>query len=79
VIGSLADEVRNRPKLPAPAIRQEIRRKADVPQDRMARELGVHRVTFLRWERGDRTPRGENRAAYARLLRELDEATHTAA
>jgi DNA-binding XRE family transcriptional regulator len=79
VIGSLADEVRVRPQLPAPAIRQAIRRKADVPQDRMARELGVHRVTFLRWERGDRTPRRDHKDAYARLLRELDEATRAAA
>jgi DNA-binding transcriptional regulator YiaG len=78
-MGSLTDEVRARPKLPAPAIRQAIRRQADVPQDRMARELGVHRVTFLRWERGDRSPRGAHLDAYARLLRELDEATHAVA
>lgn len=78
-MGLLADEVRARPKLPDPAARQEIRRRANIPQDRMARELGVHRVTFLRWERGDRTPRGEHRSAYARLLRELDEATRAAA
>jgi DNA-binding transcriptional regulator YiaG len=79
VIGSLAEEVRSRPKLPDPAVRQAIRRKADVPQDRMARELGVHRVTFLRWEHGDRTPRGAHLEAYSRLLRELDEATSVAA
>ena len=78
MIGSLAEEVRSRPKLPDPAVRQAIRRKADVPQDRMAQELGVHRVTFLRWERGDRTPRGAQLDAYARLLRELDEVTHAA-
>jgi DNA-binding transcriptional regulator YiaG len=79
VTQSLADEVRSRPKLPVPAVRQAIRRKAEVAQDRMARELGVHRVTFLRWERGDRTPRGAQLDAYARLLRELDEATQSAA
>lgn len=45
----------------------------------MARELGVHRVTFLRWERGDRTPRGAHLDAYSRLLRELDEATRAVA
>lgn len=75
----LLDEVRARPQLPTPDVRQAIRRKAHVPQDRMARELGVHRVTFLRWERGDRTPRGAQLDAYARLLRELEEATHVAA
>jgi DNA-binding XRE family transcriptional regulator len=78
-MGSLADEVRSRPKLPVPAVRQAIRQKAEVAQDRMARELGIHRVTFLRWERGDRNPRGEHLNAYARLLRELDEATQSAA
>jgi DNA-binding transcriptional regulator YiaG len=78
-MGLLADEVRTRPKLPSPAVRQEIRRKADVAQDRMAQELGVHRVTFLRWERGDRTPRGARLDAYAQLLRDLDEATRAAA
>jgi HTH-type transcriptional regulator/antitoxin MqsA len=79
VIGSLVDEVRNRPKLPERAVREAIRLKAGVPQHRMAQEFGVHRVTFLRWERGDRTPRGAHLAAYARLLSELDEATGTAA
>jgi DNA-binding transcriptional regulator YiaG len=78
-MGSLADEVRSKPKLPVPAVRKAIRDKAEVPQDRMAQELGVHRVTFLRWERGDRTPRGAHLSAYARLLRELDEATTAAA
>lgn len=79
MIGSLIDEVRSRPRLPVPAIRQAIRLKADVPQDRMAQELGVHRVTFLRWENGDRTPRGAHLEAYSRLLHELDEATSAAA
>lgn len=78
-MGSLIDEVRARPKLPPPAERQAIRLKAGVPQDRMARELDVHRVTFLRWERGDRNPRREHLDAYARLLHELDEATRAAA
>ncbi len=34
----------------------------------MAAELGVHRLTFIRWENGTHDPRGANRERYARLL-----------
>jgi len=37
----------------------------------MAAELGVHRLTFVRWETGVHEPRGENAERYARLLAEL--------
>lgn len=73
-MGSLADEVRSRPRLPAPEVRRAIRQRADVSQDRMARELGVDRVTLLRWEQGTRSPRGAQLAAYAALLSDLDAA-----
>ncbi len=55
-------------KLPSPKIRRAIRQSATVTQVRMAAELGVHRVTFARWENGELEPRGDNRARYARLL-----------
>jgi DNA-binding transcriptional regulator YiaG len=58
-------------KLPSPRIRRAIRQAAAVTQVRMAAELGVHRVTFARWETGDLEPRGDNRTHYARLLAEL--------
>ena len=58
-------------KLPPPRIRRAIRQAAAVTQVRMATELGVHRVTFARWETGDLEPRGDNRAHYARLLDQL--------
>ena len=69
---SLADEIRAE-RLPSPLIARAIRESADVTQERVADALEVHRLTVARWESGERRPRGANRAAYARLLRELQE------
>ena len=58
----------------SPALRAEdeaIREGAGVSQVRLARALGVHRVTVARWESGDRTPRGTLRERYTALLDEL--------
>ena len=68
---SLIDEVKARRGLPTPALAREVRRAAGVSQERIARELGVARVTVARWECGIRTPRGELLVAYASLLSEL--------
>ena len=73
-MGRLADEVRARPLLPAPAQRKAIRKAVDATIDEVARELGVHRVTVARWESGDREPCGARKTAYAVLLRELNDA-----
>lgn len=51
-----------------------IRIAAGVSQQRMATELGVHRMTLLRWENGTRRPRGDARVNYAQLLAELQKA-----
>ncbi len=45
--------------------------RAHVSQTRMAAELGIHRLTLVRWENGEIEPTGENRERYARLLAEL--------
>ncbi|MCM3554524.1 helix-turn-helix domain-containing protein [Janibacter melonis] len=71
---SLLDEVRDIRTLPEPAVARLIRVSAGVSQERLARELGVHRMTVQRWESGTRRPRGRTRAQYARLLTELHEA-----
>jgi transcriptional regulator with XRE-family HTH domain len=68
---SLIDEVKARRGLPAPALAREVRRAAGISQERVARELGVARVTVARWECGIRTPRGKLMVAYAALLSEL--------
>jgi DNA-binding XRE family transcriptional regulator len=69
---NLIEEVRAR-QLPAAKVRRAIRLAAGVSQVRMAAELGVHRLTFVRWENGSIEPRGDNREHYARLLAELQQ------
>jgi len=68
---SLTDEIRSTKNLPAPATARMIRVTAGVSQARMAEELGVHRMTVVRWERGSRRPRGAARVRYAELLRDI--------
>jgi DNA-binding transcriptional regulator YiaG len=69
---TLIEEVRAR-RLPPPTVRRAIRLAAGVSQVRMAGELGVHRLTFVRWETGAHEPQGERRERYARLLAELQQ------
>lgn len=68
---SLLDEVRQAKKLPPPNTARMIRLASGVTQERLARELGVHRMTVHRWETGERSPRGIHRVMYAQLLDEL--------
>lgn len=70
----LIEEVRANQALPAPAVARMIRATAGVSQERLARELGVHRMTVARWESGRRRPRGTVRAAYSALLSDLQRA-----
>jgi len=72
---SLLDEVRESLSLPGPAAARQIREAAGVSQARLAAELGVHELTVYRWEAGARTPRGELRRSYSRLLAELGTVT----
>ncbi len=67
----LIDEVRQARTLPDPQVARMIRVTADVSQERVAQELGVHRMTVARWETGQRRPRGAMRARYAELLQAL--------
>lgn len=74
---NLIEEVRYRQgrTLPPPAERRAIRIAAQVTQVRMAEELGVTRVTLVRWE-NDVYPVPPTQAArYAELLAALKEAT----
>jgi transcriptional regulator with XRE-family HTH domain len=74
-MSELVAEVKDALSLPPPPVARAIRESAHVTQERMAEELGVHRVTLARWEQdGGRSPRGELRARYARLLRDLQQA-----
>jgi DNA-binding transcriptional regulator YiaG len=74
-MSALLEEVRESLSLPAPDVARQIREAAGVSQARLAGELGVHELTVQRWEAGTRTPHGELRRAYGRLLAELDQVT----
>lgn len=74
-MSSLLDEVRTRPKLPAPGMAKAIRRAAGVTQARLAAELDVHPVTLSRWETGVRKPQGMDLTRWMAMLAELAEAT----
>lgn len=58
-------------QLPSRLRAREIREAAGVTQREVAGELGVHPLTVTRWEAGTRTPSGDRRAAYAKLLDEF--------
>jgi DNA-binding transcriptional regulator YiaG len=68
---SLIEEVRAMRALPDAVTATRIRRAAGVSRQRMADELGVHEVTFARWERGESNPTGPRRIRYAQLLQAL--------
>jgi DNA-binding transcriptional regulator YiaG len=67
----ITTEVLQARRLPRPAMARAIRLEARVSQTRMARELGVDRVTLARWENGSRTPQGELLGRYVDLLDRL--------
>lgn len=72
---TLVEEVRHARQLPSPAIARAIRQSAGVSQERMAAEVGVHRVTLARWEKGIRRPRGTSGVRYATLIEQLRQVT----
>ena len=72
-MSDLLTEVREALSLPPPPVARAIRVAAHQSQGRIAKEMGVHRVTVARWETGERAPRGELRARYPRLLAQLQE------
>jgi DNA-binding transcriptional regulator YiaG len=75
---ALIEEARLAVSLPDPTTRMAIRRRARVSRERMAAELGVQPLAVARWERGERSPRGDLRVRYARLLEMLDQIAATA-
>jgi DNA-binding XRE family transcriptional regulator len=64
-------QARTQRRLPKPPVRREIRKRSGLTQDGMARVLGVTRITVLRWEAGQRSPRGKLAARYVDLLDRL--------
>lgn len=70
-MNSLTMEVLAARRLPSPAVCAAIRKSAGVSQERLARELSVHRVSVNRWEHGTRRPQADTRRRYMEILEEL--------
>lgn len=68
---TVIEEARAVHGLPDPEEAKAIRVRARFSQERMARYVGVHRVTLARWESGEQRPRGSASARYALALQEL--------
>jgi len=48
---------------------KSMRKTLELTQDRLADRLGVHRITVVRWERGDTSPSGLALKALERLAK----------
>lgn len=70
-MSGLLERARSAHRLPEPLVAKEIRVAAAISQAEMAAELGVHRMTVVRWEDGSRRPRGDLLVAYVALLDQL--------
>lgn len=64
-------QARRRAELPRPEVRRALREAAGLTQEQAAEAVGVHRVSFGRWELGTRTPRADDLDAYVELLTRL--------
>jgi transcriptional regulator with XRE-family HTH domain len=71
LIVAIEQELARARRLPSPALARELRRDAGLSQELVAQELGVHRVTLNRWERGRQHPSRGARDRWADLLSEL--------
>lgn len=60
-------------RLPPLEICRMLRLEAGLTMEDMAGLVGVTRQTVFLWETGRADPRGSNRLAYVRVLKELDE------
>ena len=56
-LSTALDTARGRRRLPAPALRRQLREAAGIPQAVLAQTLGVAPPTVSRWESGVRSPR----------------------
>jgi DNA-binding transcriptional regulator YiaG len=68
------EDVKDLPKLRRlveTGVARAIREDAELSLAEMAAPVQVHRTTILRWERGERRPRGAAAIRYLRVLEEL--------
>jgi DNA-binding transcriptional regulator YiaG len=67
----ISRRLRERSALPDPKERRALRESAGLSANDLAVALGVTAPTVLRWELGDRTPRGGNLTNYLAVLEAL--------
>lgn len=70
-IGLALEQAQLRRRLPPPAQRRKLRRRAGLSQGVVGRVLGVSAVTICRWESGARAPSRRLAPLYADLLARL--------
>jgi DNA-binding transcriptional regulator YiaG len=73
LLDELAVEMANLRRLPHPEECRRIRQAAGASQHLTAEAAGVSVMAVSRWERGERTPRGETLARYLDVLDQLRE------
>ncbi len=59
---------RARRRLPEPALARDIRVRAGISVDRLAKELGVTWTTIQKWESGRTRPHGDRLVKYVEAL-----------
>jgi len=61
-------------ELPPPAVRRQLRENANLPQEDIAKAVGVTRGCISHWEAGIREPKGQLLDRYVEVLQALREA-----
>ena len=64
---------RARNRLPEPAVARDIRVRAGLSMERLAREVDVGWQTIWKWETGKAQPRGERLVRYVKALEALQD------
>jgi DNA-binding transcriptional regulator YiaG len=73
-VKSLLSQVQARKSLPAPAVRKAVRIASGASVAAVAAACGVYEMTVIRWENGERTPRGHHLERYVEVLQLLQDA-----
>ncbi len=73
-VGRLEHILATRRRLPPPARRRQLREQCGLSAAELAACMGVSRQAVAQWERGVRTPQGENLDTYVAMLDRLEAA-----
>jgi len=71
----LLEQITVRRRLPPPPQRRAMRQLAGLSMRHLAEELGVSVTAVGQWERGERSPRGDNLVSYVELLETIRAST----